>query len=55
MPFEFVHRARWRREVTVRAGLVSSAVLCLPEVAASVLATAHRHEVPVVAAGRAPG
>jgi hypothetical protein len=48
VPVEVVHRARLRRSRTMSAGLVSSAILCLPQVASSVLATAHGHGVPVV-------
>jgi hypothetical protein len=48
VPVEVVHRARLRRPRTMSAGLVSSAILCLPQVAASVLATAHGHGVPIV-------
>jgi hypothetical protein len=47
VPVEVVHRARLRQR-TMSAGLVSSAVLCLPQVAASVLATARAHRVSIV-------
>jgi hypothetical protein len=40
VPTEIAYRARWRRRKTMTAGFVSSAVLCLPEVTASVVATA---------------
>lgn len=49
VPVEVVHRTRLRRSHTMSAGLVSTAVLCLPQVTASVLATAAEHGVPVVA------
>jgi hypothetical protein len=49
VPVEIVHRTRLGRTRTMSAGLVSSAVLCLPRVTASVLATAGVHGVPVVA------
>lgn len=39
VPYEFVYRA-WLRRRTLTPGLVSAAVLALPQVAASVLATA---------------
>lgn len=48
VPVEIVHRTRLGRTRTMSAGLVSSAVLCLPRVTASVLATAGVHGVPVV-------
>jgi hypothetical protein len=46
IPYEFVHRRRRRADV-VTPGLVASAVLTLPQVAASVLATAERNGVPL--------
>lgn len=48
VPVEVVHRVRARRPRTMSAGLASSAVLCLPQVAASVLATARGRDVPIV-------
>jgi hypothetical protein len=50
VPVEIVYRAgMWRRRSTMTAGLFSSAVLALPKVAASVLATAQHHEIPIIA------
>jgi hypothetical protein len=49
VPIEIVYRARWRRNKTMTAGFISSAVLCLPEVTASVVATAQQNRVPLIA------
>jgi hypothetical protein len=48
VPVAVVHRVRLRGSRTMNAGLVSSAILCLPQVTASVLATARGRGVPVV-------
>lgn len=50
VPVEIVYRTRWGRHRTMTAGLVSSAVLSLPEVTASVVATARLHDVPISSA-----
>jgi hypothetical protein len=47
VPYEIVYRSRFGRYKMVRPGPVSLAVLALPEVAASVFATAELHNVPI--------
>lgn len=48
VPCQVVYRKRWKSHVLF-PGLVSSAVLCLPQVANSLLATARQHQIRVTA------
>lgn len=54
VPHRFRYRTRWRT-ITVSPGPVSSAVLCLPAVAASVTATAWQHGVALDGGRRITG
>ena len=47
VPVELVYRNRRRRQDIVTPGPLSAPVLALPRVAASILATAERHAVPI--------
>lgn len=49
VPAEIVYRSGWRGHKTMTAGLFSSAVLALPRLTDSVLATAQQHSVPITA------
>lgn len=49
VPAELIYRAGWRGHKTMTAGLFSSAVLALPRLTDSVLATARHHSVPITA------
>jgi hypothetical protein len=48
VPCLIVYRRHWKTE-SLSPGLVSSAVLCLPWVAASILATAQQHQIRITA------
>lgn len=47
VPAAIVYRSGWRGHKTMTAGLFSSAVLALPRLTDSVLATARQHSVPI--------
>jgi len=48
VPAEVIYQAGWRGHKTMTASLFSSAILALPRLTDSVLATARQHAVPIV-------